>query len=72
MLHDWIYEELDPQLRWKIYLTRKKLLGSLESPTILPENGLTAEDLLTEEQLTKVSLIRSRRLASLAACLTNH
>ena len=69
MLHDWIYEELDSDLQWKIYLTRKKLLGSLESPTILPDNGLTAEDLLSPEQLQKVDEIRQRRLASLAAAL---
>lgn len=69
MLHDWIYEELDSDLQWKIYFTRKKLLGSLESPTILPDNGLTAEHLLSPEQLQKVDEIRQRRLASLAAAL---
>ncbi|PKL34993.1 MAG: hypothetical protein CVV45_00425 [Spirochaetae bacterium HGW-Spirochaetae-10] len=52
-----------------MFFTRKKLLGSLESPTILPDNGLTAEDLLSPEQLQKVDEIRQRRLASLAAAL---
>lgn len=61
MLHDWIYEELDPDLRWKVYLTRKTILGSLESPSILPDNGLTAEGLLSAEQLGKVDAIRKRR-----------
>lgn len=66
MLHDWIYDELDSDLQWKVFFTRKKLLGGLDSPTILPDNGLTAEDLLTDEQLKKVDQIRERRLAELA------
>lgn len=68
MLHDWIYEELDPGLRWKVYLTRKKLLGSIDSPSILPESGLTAEGLLSSEQLNKVEAIRKRRQIHLAGC----
>jgi len=69
MLHDWIYEELDQDLQWKVFFTRKKVLGSLESPTILPDNGLTAEDLLNDEQMQKVKQIRERRLAALAASI---
>lgn len=61
-MYDWIYEELDPNLHWKIYITRKKVINSLDPGTIMPENGLCAENLLNEKQLKKVEAIRKRKL----------
>ncbi len=63
-MYDWIYEELDPNLHWKIYLTKKEVLSSITKGTIMPENGLSAESLLNEAQLKKVEEIRRRKLAS--------
>jgi hypothetical protein len=57
-----IYEDMDQEYRSRIFLARKKLTDSLEGATLLPENGLAARFLLTEEQLKKVELIRKRRL----------
>ncbi|MCS7205860.1 MAG: hypothetical protein NZ853_09190 [Leptospiraceae bacterium] len=63
-MYDWIYRELDPNLNWKVYLTKKNILASINKGTIMPENGLTAEHLLTEKQLKKVQEIRKRKLES--------
>lgn len=62
-MYDWIYEELDPHLHWKVYLTKKEVLNSITKGTIMPENGLTAESLLNEQQLKKVQEIRKRKLS---------
>jgi len=65
MLHnDVIYEDMDPDYRTRIFYARKKLLGSVESPTILPDNNLNARSLLNDEQLNKVHGIRERKLAA--------
>jgi hypothetical protein len=61
-MYDWIYEELDPNLHWKIYYTKKKVLESIDKGTIMPENGLSAEFLLNQKQLRKVQEIRKRKL----------
>ncbi|GIX43439.1 MAG: hypothetical protein KatS3mg129_3172 [Leptospiraceae bacterium] len=62
-MYDWIYEELDPNLHWKVYYTKKKVLESIDKGTIMPENGLCAESLLNDEQLKKVQEIRKRKLS---------
>lgn len=62
-MYDWIYRELDPNLNWKVFITKKKLLASIHQGSIMPENGLTAEDLLNEKQLEKVREIRKRKLS---------
>lgn len=61
-MYDWIYEELDPNLHWKVYYTKKKVLESIHKGTIMPENGLSAESLLNEKQLKKIEEIRKRKL----------
>lgn len=66
-----LYEEMDPDYRARIFMARKALLGSLESPTLLPENGLSANDLLSESQLQKVSKIRQRRHAAVMSRFSN-
>lgn len=68
MLHE-LYEDMDPEYRSRIFLARKKLLGSLESPTLLPEFGLHAREILNEKQFSRVEEIRKRRLAQLAHAL---
>ncbi|MCB1303415.1 MAG: hypothetical protein KDK37_04035 [Leptospiraceae bacterium] len=64
--HEWFEEEMDPEYRAQIFFARKQLLGSVESPTILPQNGLFARALLDEKQIKKVEQIRQRRLAAVA------
>lgn len=61
-MYDWIYEELDPNLHWKVYYTKKKVLKSFDIDTIMPENGLSAKELLNQNQLNKILEIRKRRL----------
>ncbi len=58
-----LYEDMDPEYRSRIFFARKKLTETLEGATLLPEYGLAARFLLTEEQLKKVETIRKRRLA---------
>ncbi len=60
-MNEQLYDEMDPDYRARIFMSRKALLGSLESPTLLPENGLSARDLLDDSQLKKISQIRHRR-----------
>ncbi len=62
-MYDWIYEELDPELNWKIYLSKKNVLSSLEHNTIMLENGLTAENLLNKKQLEIVREIRKKKMS---------
>lgn len=62
MLHE-IYEDMDPDYRSSIFFARKKLLGSIESHTILPDYDLKARGMLNETQMDKVAEIRQRRLA---------
>lgn len=62
MLHE-LYEDMDPDYRSSIFLARKKLLGSIENQSILPEYDLRARGLLNETQMDKVAEIRERRLA---------
>lgn len=52
-MYEWIYEELDPNLNWKIYYTKKRVLNSFDVGTIMPENGLSAESLLNHNQIKK-------------------
>ena len=61
MLHE-LYEDMDPEYRSSIFFARKKLLGSIESNTILPDYDLRARGLLNDTQLDKVHEIRQRRL----------
>lgn len=63
-MYDWIYEELDPGLHWKVYYTKKEVLNSITKGTIMPENGLSAENLLNKDQLKKIEEIRRRKLAN--------
>lgn len=63
-MSDFWYEDMDPDFRSKLFLARKKLLGGVESPTILPDHGLNARGLLNEAQLATVEKIRKRRLAT--------
>ncbi|MFN3604560.1 MAG: hypothetical protein ACK4UJ_07600 [Leptonema sp. (in: bacteria)] len=62
-MHEWIYEELDPNLQWKVYYTKKKVLKSFTVATAMPENGLSAEGLLNKDQFNKVIEIRKRKFA---------
>ncbi len=63
-VHD-LYPDMDPDYRSRLFQTRKKLLGSLESPTLLPENGLSARKVLNDNQYNRVKEIRQRRFAEL-------
>ena len=69
MLTD-IYEDMDQEYRSRIFLARKQLLGSLESPTLLPAYGLNARGVLNPEQLKKVESIRERKNRNLAGSFT--
>lgn len=62
MLHE--YADMDPDYKARTFISRKELLSSVESTTILPENGLSARSLLDECQLGKVQEIRVRRLSA--------
>jgi len=62
MLHE-LYEDMDPEFKSRVFLARKILLGSVESPTLIPAHGMTARNLLTPSQLEKVKKIRTRRLS---------
>lgn len=64
------YEDMDQEYRSQIFQARKELLGSLESPTLLPAYGLNARGVLDDSQFEVVQRIRSRKLKSLAAILT--
>lgn len=59
-----LYEDMDPEYRSLIFRARKTLLGNIEDPTLLPENGLSARTLLDDVQLDRVRNIRNRKLAS--------
>lgn len=61
MLHE-LYEDMDPDYRSRIFLARKKLLSSVESPSLLPLQNLSARKLLNTVQLEKVVDIRKKRL----------
>ncbi len=63
MLHE-LYEDMDPDYRSSAFLSKKKLLGSIESPSSLPEYGLQARAMLNTTQLKRVEKIRERRLAT--------
>lgn len=63
---------MDSEYHAKIFFARKHLLGSLESPTLLPENGLLADGLLDSGQLKKVNEIRHRRFHELADTFPTH
>ena len=56
------YADFDPEYRARIFLARKKLLGSLEDPSQIPESGLYARRLLNPDQMNRVAVIRQRRL----------
>jgi hypothetical protein len=60
-----LYEEMDPDYTSRIFMARKALLGSLESPTLLPDYGLKARSLLNEEQWTRMQEIRNRKNSEL-------
>ncbi len=60
-----LYEDMDPDYRSGIFLARKVLLGSLESPTLLPEYGLKARELLDEKQWKRMKEIRNRKNSEL-------
>ncbi len=61
MLHE-TYEDMDPDYQARVFLARRKLVGSIESPTLLPDHGLRARGMLNPAQLEKVKNIRTRRL----------
>lgn len=61
LLHDQ-YTDFDTEYRSQIFRAREKLLGSVESDTLLPDNELSARNLLDDDQLNVVKGIRKRRL----------
>ena len=61
MLHEQ-YEDLDPDYRATIFMGRSRLLSSVESHTLLPDNRLNARSLLVDSQMQVVKRIRTRRL----------
>lgn len=63
MIHEFMYSDMDPEYRSTLFLARKKLLGSLESPTLLPDYGLNAQGVLNKNQYDRVQQIRRRRFA---------
>ena len=63
MLHEH-YPDFDLEFSSRVYLARKALLGSVESFSLLPDSGLKARELLSDNQLQKVDRIRKRRLAA--------
>jgi len=63
MLHDTdFYEDFDPDYTSKIFQARKRLLGTVESSTLLPDHDLNARSMLDSDQMSKVAAIRKRRL----------
>lgn len=56
------YEDFDPEYRSRIFLARKRLLGDVESPSLLPASGLAARHLLNDKQLEVMQGIRKKRL----------
>ena len=64
LYEDHTYENMDQEYRSQIFRARKKLLGSIESSTILPDYGLKARDLLNSDQLDVVKNIRERKLTA--------
>ena len=61
LLHDQ-YPDFDTDYRSRIFMAREKLLGSVESDTLLPDNDLSARNLLNDDQMQVVKGIRKRRL----------
>ncbi|MBX7058708.1 MAG: hypothetical protein K1X75_11640 [Leptospirales bacterium] len=62
MLHDALYEDMDPDYQARVFLARQRLVKSVLGETLLPDEGLQARTLLNGVQLDKVRRIRSRRL----------
>jgi len=60
-----LYNEMDPDYSSRIFMARKSLLGSLESPTLLPDYGLKARNLLNEQQWLRMKEIRAKKNAEL-------
>jgi hypothetical protein len=60
-----LYNDMDPDYRSRIFMARKSLLGSLESPTLLPDYGLKARSLLNEEQWNRMQEIRNKKNSAL-------
>lgn len=61
LLHDQ-YTDFDTEYRSRIFMAREKMLSSIESQTLLPENELNARSLLNKDQMNVVAGIRKRRL----------
>ena len=62
MAHQDLYPDMDPDYTTRVFYARRELLSTVESSTILPENGLNSRGLLDDGQLNKVREIRTRRL----------
>ncbi len=58
-----LYKDMDPEYSARAFRAGRKVLSSIESDTILPENGLRAGALLNDDQMSVVRNIRERRLA---------
>lgn len=64
MLHDELYDDMDPDYRSRIFLARKKLLSDVVGFSLMPEQGLNARALLNSDQFCRVQNIRTRRLST--------
>ncbi|MBL8020081.1 MAG: hypothetical protein JNM27_10495 [Leptospirales bacterium] len=60
MLHE--YEDMSQDYKSALFLERPKLIGTVKSDTLLPENGLRARSLLSDNQFARMQQIRHRTL----------
>lgn len=63
MLHE-LLSEMDPEYRPQTFLANRELVSDLAATTINTEPELDARAVLSDYQLSRVQMIRSRKLAS--------
>jgi len=56
------YEEMNPDYRSSLFLGRPTLINTVKNDTLLPENGLRARTLLSDNQFARMEAIRQRTL----------